>query len=415
MKGFLSTLFSRIAKIGADPNDADEVRLQKAILITSGLLNLLAAFFWGVVYILLDEWLAGLIPLSYCLISILSIVIFAHTRRYLFFRITQPLLILLLPFLLMLALGGFINSSAVILWSLFSPLLALLLSEPRSAWRWFILYALSVILSAFLQPYVRLENNLSPQVILIFFVMNIVGVSSIAFVLLYYFVGQKAKAMQLLRLEQEKSESLLLNVLPKEIALTLKDNQNNGHTIAEQFEAVSILFADVVGFTPLSAVLAPADMVDLLNNVFSHFDTLVAKYGLEKIRTIGDNYMVASGVPQPRPDHARALALMALEMCAATNNPSIQTGRRLQFRIGLNCGAVVAGVIGRQKFHYDIWGDAVNIASRMESHGVPGKIQITRAIYDLLKDEFVCVPRGKIKVKGKGEMETWYLEGIKTP
>jgi len=314
----------------------------------------------------------------------------------------------------MLALGGFINSSAVILWSLFSPLLALLLSEPRSAWRWFILYALSVILSAFLQPYVRLENNLSPQVILIFFVMNIVGVSSIAFVLLYYFVGQKAKAMQLLRLEQEKSESLLLNVLPKEIALTLKDNQNNGHTIAEQFEAVSILFADVVGFTPLSAVLAPADMVDLLNNVFSHFDTLVAKYGLEKIRTIGDNYMVASGVPQPRPDHARALALMALEMCAATNNPSIQTGRRLQFRIGLNCGAVVAGVIGRQKFHYDIWGDAVNIASRMESHGVPGKIQITRAIYDLLKDEFVCVPRGKIKVKGKGEMETWYLEGIKS-
>ena len=414
MKGFLSTLFSRIAKIGADPDDTDEVRLQQAILVTSAFLNLLAGFLWGVIYFLLDEWLSGLVPLSYCLVSMLSVVVFARTRRYQFFRITQLLLILLLPFLLMLALGGFINSSAVIIWSLFSPLLALLLSEPRSAWRWFILYALSVILSAFFQPFVRLENNLSPQAILIFFVMNIVGVSSIAFVLLYYFVGQKAKALQLLRLEQEKSESLLLNVLPKEIALTLKDNQNNGHTIAEHFEAVSILFADMVGFTPLSAVLAPAEMVDLLNDVFSYFDTLVAKYGLEKIRTIGDNYMVASGVPQPRPDHAQALALMALEMCAATINPSIPVARILQFRIGLNYGPVVAGVIGRQKFHYDIWGDAVNIASRMESHGVPGKIQITRAIYDLLKDEFDCVPRGKIKVKGKGEMETWYLEGIKS-
>src|SRR3989304_3659757 len=127
------------------------------------------------------------------------------------------------------------------------------------------------------------KNNLSPQAILIFFVMNIVGGSSIAFVLLYYFVGQKAKALQLLRLEQEKSESLLLNVLPKEIALTLKDNQNNGHTIAEHFEAVSILFADMVGFTPLSAVLAPAGMVDFLNDVFSYFDTLVAKNGREKI------------------------------------------------------------------------------------------------------------------------------------
>jgi len=150
--------------------------------------------------------------------------------------------------------------------------------------------------------------------------------------------------------------------------------KNEDQTIAEHFESASILFADVVGFTPLSAEMSPAEMVGLLDEIFSYFDSLVDKYGLEKIRTVGDNYMVASGVPRPREDHAQALADMALEMVGYISRQPSQNGRSLNFRIGLNSGPMVGGVIGRRKFHYDVWGDTVNTAGRMESHGVPGKI-----------------------------------------
>ena len=216
-------------------------------------------------------------------------------------------------------------------------------------------------------------------------------------------------ALEKVNEEQEKSERLLLNVLPKEIAAILKDEDG---IIADNFEAVSIMFADVVGFTPLSTKMSPKDMVELLNEIFSYFDSLIEKYELEKIRTIGDNYMVASGVPRPRGDHAHALAGMALEMNSYLHDNSSSKVNGLQFRIGINSGPVVAGIIGRQKFHYDLWGDAVNTASRMESHGVPGKIQVTQMTYELIQDKFICKPRGTIEVKGKGEMDTWFLEGV---
>lgn len=167
-----------------------------------------------------------------------------------------------------------------------------------------------------------------------------------------------------------------MNVLPEEIAAELKQNPG---TIADQYDSASVLFADLVGFTPLSNKLSPREMVDLLNAIFSHFDGLVAGYGLEKIRTIGDNYMVAAGVPVPRPDHAHALAAMALEMMAYVREDRDCRERGIQFRLGMHSGPLIAGVLGKHKFHYDIWGDTVNTASRMESNGVPGKIQITAA------------------------------------
>lgn len=222
---------------------------------------------------------------------------------------------------------------------------------------------------------------------------------------------EKDQALRLLAVEQERSERLLLNVLPKDIAATLKAGER---TIADHFDGASVLFADLEGFTPLSAEMAPVEMVELLNEIYSNFDALVEKYDLEKIRTIGDNYMVASGVPRRRPDHAQALARLALDMCAYLDTRPSQNGRQISFRMGINSGPVIAGVIGRKKFAYDLWGDTVNTASRMESHGVGGKIQITRATYELLKDEFSCVPRGTMSVKGKGELDTWFLEGIKS-
>ncbi len=404
-QSFLQRLASAITRIGADPNDSDEVRLRKALLVIIALVISPAGISWALIYVVFGEPLAGAIPLSYSLCSYVSVIIFAKTCRYQFFATSQLALILVLPVLLMVALGGFLNSGAVLLWSIVCPLGALLFDEPHRARRWLMAYLGLVIVSGFLQPYLRASNNLPPALVLAFFVMNISAIGVVTFVLLSYFVGEKNLAYRLLRLEQQKSENLLLNILPKDIAAILK---NENRTIADHFDAASILYADLVGFTPLTAELPPRDMVELLNEIFSYFDSLVEKYGVEKIRTIGDNYMVASGVPRPRPDHAQAL-----EMCEYIRHRPPRAGRRIDFRIGINSGPVVAGVIGYKKFQYDLWGDAVNTASRMESQGEAGRIQITRETYELLKDEFICEPRGKVMVKGKGEMETWYLMGVK--
>jgi guanylate cyclase len=241
-----------------------------------------------------------------------------------------------------------------------------------------------------------------------FFILNIGTVSAIAFALLYFFVRQKDQALHLLRLEQEKSESLLLNILPREVADRLKSGED---TIADSYESASILFADMVGFTRLTAELSATAMVELINQIYSRFDLLVEKYGAEKIRTIGDNYMVAAGLPRRDPDHPAVLALLALEMKTCVEDLAAENGHPLAFRIGINAGPVIAGVVGRKKFQYDVWGDTVNIASRMENQGEPGKIQVTQAFYELVKDRFVLEPKGQVAIKGKGEMAAWFLIG----
>jgi class 3 adenylate cyclase/CHASE3 domain sensor protein len=214
-----------------------------------------------------------------------------------------------------------------------------------------------------------------------------------------------------LRIEQERSENLLLNILPKDIAELLKKKPDS---IAEQYSEASILFADVVNFTPMSSQMKPIELVELLNQVFSQFDDLVEKYDLEKIKTIGDCYMVASGVPRPRQDHAKVITCLALDMQEIVRQ-SDYFGRKLTFRIGINSGPVVAGVIGRKKFIYDLWGDAVNTASRMESNGTGGLVQITQETYNLINDDFLCEARGVINVKGKGELPVWFVHARKQP
>jgi adenylate cyclase len=216
-------------------------------------------------------------------------------------------------------------------------------------------------------------------------------------------VQQRTAALQA---EQEKSEQLLLNILPETIANQLKESHD---AIAEHFDEVTILFADIVGFTNLSSRLTPIELVSLLNQMFSNFDALAEQYGLEKIKTIGDAYMVAAGLPEPRPDHAEAIADMALAMQNAVRYFNSQQSETFQIRVGINTGVVVAGVIGTKKFIYDLWGDAVNVASRMESSGEPGATQVTAATYELLKERYVLEERGIVEVKGKGAMKTYWL------
>lgn len=397
-----------VLELGASPLDSEDIQLRKRILVIGSLLLIFASLIWGSIYIVFGEPVAGFIPLSYAVLSIGVTAIFAYTGDYQFFRDIQLWMILMIPFLLMVMLGGFVNSSAVIIWSLISPLGALLVFRVERAYSWLSVYLMLLVLSAAVQPFVRTTNNLPLALVLIFFLLNIGAVSTIVFLLLAYFVQGKEEVLGLLRVEQGKSERLLAHMLPKEIAPLLKEGNQ---TIAKQYDAVTVMYADIVGFTELSSILSAEEMVELLNQVYSHYDSLSERYGVEKIRTIGDNYMVAAGAPTPREDHAHVLARMALEIVDYLNDSDAVPRPGLQFRIGMASGPAVGGVVGTDKYHYDLWGQSINIASRMESQGLPGKIQITGETYELIKDEFLCSMRGVIDVKGIGEMPTWFLEG----
>lgn len=244
------------------------------------------------------------------------------------------------------------------------------------------------------------------------YAFNISGVFLAVAAFAYYERTVVTAAEQQAESERQRAEALLLNVLPAEIAARLKHDQR---CIADGFTEVTVLFADLAGFTRLAQDMPPAQVVALLNDVFSQFDTLAELHGLEKIKTIGDAYMVAAGLPRPRPEHAQAMANMALDMLRVVAEFLPPDGQRLGMRIGIHSGPVVAGVIGKKKFTYDLWGDTVNVASRMESHGEVGAIQVTQATYERLGPGYVLQARGSIEVKGKGEMATWWLRGRKIP
>ena len=399
----MKALITLIGRIGFDPSDSDETALRKrlAVVLCAGTLPL--TLLWSAIYLAVGAPIAAAIPGFYTAFTPINTAIFARTRNFQFYRFTQLLLILLLPWLLTLSLGGFRQSSIVIIWAALCPLGSLLLEDLRSTSFWIVGFIVLLTLSAALQP-VLSPATLPEPFVTWFFVLNVGAVIAITFGLLYHFVGRR-------NFFQQQAEMLLLNILPKEISDALKAEQR---TIADQYTDVSILFADVVGFTPIAANMSPMELVGLLNQVFLCFDGLVEKYDLEKIKTIGDCYMVASGVPRRRSDHATALVDLALDMHAAVAGTRFG-GRQLSFRIGINSGPVVAGIIGRKKFTYDLWGESVNLASRMEFHGRARCIQITRSTYELVKDAFYCEAMGLIEVKGAGQMEVWHVLGSRRP
>jgi guanylate cyclase len=365
---------------------------------------------WSLLYFYLGYPLAAAMPGFYFLFSVFSVFFFLQTRNREFLRVSQYVFVLLLPWALTMILGGFHNSSAVIIWCVISPIASLVIDGWEGTRHWFLYYLALLLAAGFLEPYMPGETTFSDGMITFFYVVNIGTVTTAVYVLLFFFIRQGWQSYQLLHEEREKSEELLLNVLPKEVATQLK---NEPRTLAEYYESTSVLFTDAVGFTPLSAESTPQQMLELLNEIFTYFDNLTSQHGLEKISTVGDSYLVAGGVPTPRADHAQAIAAMALDMNEYVRKLAQQNGHIVSFRTGINSGPLVAGVIGCTKFHYDIWGDTVNTASRMESQGMPGKIQISQATYELIKDQYDCTYRGVVQVKGKGPMETWFLEGRK--
>ena len=401
----------RLKLVGADPEDDDDLRARKALLVLISVLILPVAGLWAAFYLSFHSPV-GWAPVVYFAVLAGSIVVFSRTRNFVWLLRVGQVAILFAPTLSMIPLGGFLGAGGVGLWAILAPLGSLVFERVESAVRWYVAFVIVFLGSGIAGEIV---GPVSPEVPRWFtttmLAMNITVGGAIVFTLLAVFASERRAALDALRIEQAKAEDLLLNILPKSIADRLKAQTR---PIADHFGSASILFADVVDFTPWSERLRPEEVVGHLDLLFSHFDGLAEEHGLEKIKTIGDAYMVAAGVPNPRPDHARALAQVGLEMLAAMREDEDLAALGLELRIGINSGPVVAGVIGRERFLYDLWGDAVNTASRMESHGAPGRIQITRATYELLADEFACEPRGTIDVKGKGEIEVWYLVGRTT-
>lgn len=380
--------------------DAENEKVNITITVSISVIVGAAAIFWGLSYWFIGLKSSAVYPLAYAAISYLVLGYYIYSKNFKILKFIQLFALLLTPFLLQFSLGGFTDGSAVMIWAFLAPVGVLVLSGKRESLKWLIIYLAILTASSFLEanqllPKIEISNNIR----IAYFVFNIATVSIVSYLILAYFIGESEK-------QKNRSEELLLNVLPKKIAEKLKFDQG---VIAETYPAASVLFADLVGFTRLTEKMSPAEMIELLNTVFSYFDSLTKKYDLEKIRTIGDNYMVASGVPTPRPDHAQALANMALEIVDYTKNISLKRGEAINFRVGFNSGSMTGGVIGQTKFHFDVWGDVVNTASRMESQGLPGKIQVTSNTYKLLKNEYNFKNRGNINVKGKGEMETYFL------
>jgi guanylate cyclase len=396
----IAALRGRVLSIGADEADSSDLRFRKRLLVGIALLILPIGFLWGCLYWAVGEEAVALTPWAYVAGSIISLVIFARNRNFAFLRTAQFSLILIAPAAGAIMLGGLDASSSVVVWSFFAPLGAVAFDRPRRAWPWFAAFVVTTLLVVVLSEVVRPEGaDLPNAFVRTFDVLNIIAVAFVTTMLLVVFARGRESA-------QARVETLLLNVLPEEIAQRL---QTEPHAIADDFDNASILFADVVDFTPLASRLDARDVVGLLDRLFTAFDELVDRYDVEKIKTIGDCYMVAAGVPRPRSDHAQALAGLALEMkdCAHKCLP----GTDLRLRIGISSGPVVAGVIGRRRFLYDLWGDTVNMASRMESHGISDEVQITRPTRELLRDDFVTEPLGLVDVKGKGRVETWRLVG----
>lgn len=322
-------------------------------------------------------------------------------RYYRAIFMAHNIAIVLFPLLSTILLGGFFESGSRFIWTLLGPIAILVFYKGRYAWSSFAAYLTLLILTFTQIPGVPITGELPHVVSSALSIANIGGLSAFVFILFNAYVHN-------LWSEQDKTESLILNILPKEIAANLKDHRAS-EIIAEHHPSASILFADIVNFTGISKALSANELVTLLNQVFCHFDQLAEKYGLEKIKTIGDSYMLASGVPSHRDDHAVVLTKMALEMRHFVENQTFINGLRVQLRIGIHSGEVVAGVIGKKKFVYDLWGNTVNIASRAESHGLSGSINITTSTYQQVKEFFHCESRGMIDLKGLGEHEIFLV------
>ncbi|MDO6388291.1 MULTISPECIES: adenylate/guanylate cyclase domain-containing protein [unclassified Uliginosibacterium] len=414
-----ASLLHRLRTAGIDPGDSDELRLQKGLLaLVSGLVSL-ASGLWLLIYWLLGPQLPSSLPFGLQLVIAANMLIYARWSNFEVFRTVLLSVLLFFPFMAQWALGDSVAASGLILWGVLAPVCALLCVGARESLPWFAAYVIFTLLTG-AADYVLADlggpaSGVPRKVSVLFFALNFATLSSMVYLCLRFAIterrktqGQLEEAHARLAVEQARSERLLLNILPAPIALRLK---NSEETIADGCAEVSVMFADIVNFTELAAGLPPDEVFKVLNHVFSKFDELAEARGLEKIKTIGDAYMVAGGLNASLADPCGAIADMALDMRDWLAEDSAVQGRNLQIRVGIGTGPVVAGVVGRKKFIYDLWGDTVNLASRITGESHPSMIQCDSTTFARLKYRFIFEDPVTLRLKGKGMVSVWRLLG----
>jgi class 3 adenylate cyclase len=387
------------------------------LMLTTGFM-MCAAALWLAVYWSMGYQYSTAIPLIFQGLSFLTITLYWKFRKVHAFAVIQLALILFTPFAMQWAIGNFVTASGVSLWGLMAPVGAVTVLGTRQSMPWFFAWLFMTVMAGVFD---YLLSNSAPQrfdlqTVAVFFVLNFAAISVMIYSLLWYFANEKNKLrMQVdaqheeIRLERDRSEKLLLNILPPAIAERLKRNEVN---IAQGHADVTVMFADIVGFTRMTEELSPVETVKILNDVFSIFDDMADKYHVEKIKTIGDAYMAAAGLETGAQIHyADAVANMALEMLAKIDEYRQRTGERIDIRVGIGTGPVVAGVIGKKKFIYDMWGDTVNVAFRMASDAYSGAIQVDLMTHRRLQHRFRFDDMHEVEIKGKGRMQVFHLIG----
>ena len=416
-----SSFMERLRNAGIEPSDSEEVRLSKSLLMLATGLASVAIMVWVALYWALGPVISATLPLAFQLLLAGNMLIYLRTRNFEYFRVSQLGLFLFLPFVAQWS-SDIISSSGVLIWAMLAPIGAILCIGVRKSIGWFAAWAILTAISGLADWYIA-DPMFTPKPIvptrttIVFFALNFIAFSIIIFALLRLSIGMNRKmhqslqvAHQQIKIEQERSEKLLLNILPGSIADRLR---NSDKTIADGFADVTVMFADIVNFTQVAANMSPSQVFAMLNRIFSAFDELAEHYGLEKIKTIGDAYMVAGGLNEDLSDYSAAVADMAIAMRELLRKDFAINASHLEVRIGIGTGPIVAGVLGKKKFIYDLWGDTVNIASRITSEGVPGMIQCDTMTYHRLAINFDFHEPQTIYLKGKGNMTVYRLIGRK--
>lgn len=391
-------LWENLLGVGAYPGETDSQRAKRRIIV--GLLWAVLPFLAVTTVGFYTEgksWLGALFLVSTADVIVTFVLLWLRPRWFPWIVSAQFLLILVEPLIETTLQGGIREAGVTIVFGLLPVLGALIVFGAKTAAWWFagflVTLVAAVILPESIEPLYGPVGSAETAA-------NLATIGLLVFAVMAYFIRHRDRF-------QQQSDDLLANILPDEIAARLKADES---MIADDFEQASVLFADVVDFTPMSAGMTPVELVTLLNDLFSRFDDWVDELGLEKIKTMGDEYMVASGVPVPTGDHAIRAAELALRMRDHVAARQF-AGHTISLRIGISSGPVVAGIIGSRKFAFDLWGDTVNTASRMESSGPPGSIQVSTPTYEAVRNDFECRPRGRVDIKGKGPMETYLLVG----
>ncbi len=418
-----SELLSRLRTAGVEPGDPEDIRLKKQLLMFAMALTIAVPIVWVAVYRLFGVTISTTLPILYLLLSLANLGVYLVSQNFGRWRLLQLGLFLFYPFVQQLSMGDFITASGYMLWGLLAPVGAILLYSARDSIPWFFGYAMLIVMAAGLD-YQLVESSTTAarvpaKVSVVFFALNFFAISSLVYALLRSASSEREKskarleeAHRLLQTEQERSERLLLNILPGPVAERLK--QEDG-TIADGFADVTVMFADIVNFTNIAEGMSPNQIFAMLNKVFSSFDSLAEKYGLEKIKTIGDAYMVAGGLDDgDARNYSESIANMALEMRELLANDLTVNDQRVAIRMGIGTGPVVAGVVGKKKFIYDLWGDTVNLASRITAESVPGMIQVDVITYRRLRNRFEFEAPQTVYLKGKGDTAIYRLLGRKT-